>query len=804
MAKALLSFHLDVVPIISEYQMFPAKTQASIKPQNHESRIKHQSSLSSTTSVNRRKLKRVESSISSIRRLLSCVNSGCLETALQMFETMNKSSTFVWNVMIRGLVDSGFFEEAIEFYYRMQFEGIKADNFTFPFVIKACAGVFGMKEGHNVHSTIFKLGFDVDIYICNALIVMYAKVGCVEDSEKIFECMPVRDLVSWNSMISGYVSAGDGWSSLMCFQKMQKFGLKLDRFTYISALGACALEHCLLRGKEIFCQVLRNGLELDSMIQSSLIDMFGKCGEVDYAERFCNGIAQKNVVVWNAMIGAYALNDKSFKSFACLEKMQDNDNVTPDTITLINLLPSCSKLGALLPGKAIHGYAIKKGYLSHLVLETALVDMYGKCGSVKFAECVFFHMKERNLVSWNAMIAAYVQNSNNREAIETFQNLQHEPCVPDEMTFASVLAAYAEIALPREGKQIHCHISKLGISLGTCISNAMIHMYAKCGDLKAARKIFDSMLFKDLISWNTIIMAYAIHGFGAYCFRMFSDMMNEGNEPNGSTFVSLLSACSIAGILDEGWKYFDLMKRDYGLDPGIEHYGCMLDLLGRAGKLDRAKSFVEEMPLTPTPRIWGSILAASRHHRNIELAEMAANHIFSLENDNTGCYVLLSNMYAEVGRWEDVERVKCLMKKQGLDRITGCSIVECNGKTYKFSNHDKSQTESNITYDVLNILLRKIGEDLCFCSVSKFKPQNLLKTRANSPMCHSVRLAICFGLIGTSVGDPVLIRKNVRICEDCHSATKKISQITNREIVVGDSKIYHHFKDGRCSCGDYW
>ncbi|KAL0365699.1 UNVERIFIED_CONTAM: Pentatricopeptide repeat-containing protein, chloroplastic [Sesamum angustifolium] len=804
MAKALLSFHLHSEHTISQCHMVPAKTRAAGRTQNHESRIKHHNSMSSTTSVDRRQVRRVENSVPSVRRLLSCVNSGCLETAFQMFDTMNKSSTFLWNVMIRGLVNSGLFAEAIEFYCRMQTEGIKADNFTFPFVIKACAGVFGLKEGQKVHSTIIKLGFDVDIYICNALIVLYAKVGCIEDSEKVFECMPVRDLVSWNSMISGYVSVGDGWSSLIVFREMQKFGLKLDKFSYISALGACALDLCLLSGKEILCKVLRNGLELDSMIQSSLIDLFGKCGEVDYCERFFNRISQKNVVVWNAMIGSYVLNDESLKSFACLEKMQGDDNVRPDAITLINLLPACPKLGAFLHGKAIHGHAIRNRYLPHLILDTALVDMYGKCGRVALAKYVFFHMKERNLISWNAMIAAYMRNSKNREAIETFRCLQHEPCEPDEMTFTSVLAAYSEIALPKEGKQIHCHIYKLGISSGTFISNAMVHMYAKCGDLEAARNFFDHMLFKEIISWNTIIMAYAVHGFGAYCFRLFSDMMNDGMEPNGSTFVSVLSACSIAGLVDEGWKYFGSMKSDYGLDPGIEHYGCMLDLLGRVGNLDQAKRFIEEMPLTPTSRIWGSLLVASRHHRNLELAEMAASRILSLDTDNTGCYVLLSNMYAEVGRWEDVDRVRYLLTKQGLERTTGCSIVECNGKTYKFTNHDRSQTESNIIYAVLDILSRKVGEDPYVHSAYKFKPPDLLRRRDNSPMCHSVRLAICFGLIGTSIGEPVVIRKNIRICEDCHRATKRISEITNREIVVGDPKIYHHFKDGRCSCGDYW
>lgn len=802
MAKDLITLRLQIAPAISEYRNFPAIVQASSKPQNHESATRHHNSRRSAATAKRREFKSVEGSILSIKRLLYYVNSGCLETALEMFEKMNKSSTFVWNVMIRGLVDSGMFREAMGFYRRMRCEGVEADNFTFPFVIKACAGVLGLEEGRNVHSMVIKLGFDVDIYICNALIVMYAKVGCVEDSEKVFKRMPVRDLVSWNSMVRGYVLVGDGWSALMCFKRMQNVEVGLDRISCTSALGACTLEQRLLSGKEIFCQVLRNGLELDPMIQSSVIDMFGKCGEVDYAERFCEGIAHKNVVVWNSMIGAYAVNDRPLKSFACIETMQDANNcVEPDTVTLINLLPSCSSLRALLQGKAVHGYAIRKGFLSHLVLETSLVDMYGKCGNYVLAERVFFRMEGRNLVSWNAMIAAYVQNSKEREAIKLFQDLQLEPYASDEMTFATILAGYAEIALPKEGKQVHGLIYKLGISLHTYVPNALIHMYSKCGDLEAARKVFDRLEFKDLISWNTIIMAYAIHGYGEYCFKLFSNMINEGHEPDGSTFVSLLSACSIAGIVDEGWNFFYSMKKDYGLDPGIEHYGCMLDLLGRDGNLERAKRLIEEMPLEPTPRIWGSLLAASRHHRNIEMAELASNNIFSLDSDNTGCYILLANMYADVGRWEDVEHIRNLMKNRGLKATSSCSILEHNGRIYKFKNHDKSQGERYTIYNVLDILLRKIGEEL---HLSKFKPTESMKKRGDSPLFHGVRLATCFGLIKKQIGEIVLVRKNVRLCDDCHSATKKISLITRREIVVGDSKIYHHFKDGVCSCGDYW
>ncbi|KAG9156372.1 hypothetical protein Leryth_009238 [Lithospermum erythrorhizon] len=715
-----------------------------------------------------------------------------------------RTDPFVWNVIIRGLTDEGLFREAVDYYYRMQFEGVRADSFTFPFVIKACGGLSSLMEGGKVHAKVTKIGLDVDVYVCNALIVMYAKLGLIECSEKVFEEMNVKDLVSWNSMISGYVSAGDGFSALTHFRKMLALGMRYDRFSIISGLGACSFENFLRSGKEIHCQIIRSGLGSDPMILTSLIDMYGKCGQVDYSESVFYRISGRNVIHVNAMIGAYVLNSKYNESLSCLEKMIRNDNIVPDTITLINLLPSCSKLGELKLGKSIHALAIRKGYCPHLVLETTLIDMYGSCQRVKEANLMFIRMKDRNLISWNAMISAYVQNGHGRVAFELFHDLLNEPFVPDEMTITSILPAYAEFALPKEGKQIHGYMTKLGLNSNSFVCNSLIYMYAKCGDLQGAKKTFDlKSSQRDIVSWNTLIMGYAIHGLGSISLRLFSRMLEEGVIPNGSTFVSLLLACSIAGLVEESWTFFNSMKKKYGIDPGIEHYGCIIDLLGRVGSLDQAKHLIDEMPLEPTARIWGSLLAASRHHRNIELAELAVHKISSLQHENTGSYVLLSNMYAEAGRWEDVERINYLMKKQGLERNVGWTRIESKGETCQFTNYDQSHAKIAIIYDALDIILRKIRE-VSNVDVSRFKPKDRRRQRENHPMFHSVRLAICFGLISSSVGNSILVRKNIRMCEDCHKAVKKISEITNREIVVGDTKIYHHFHNGHCSCGDYW
>ncbi|KAE8690694.1 Pentatricopeptide repeat-containing protein [Hibiscus syriacus] len=745
--------------------------------------------------------------ITLIDALRSCIDSGSIEDALYLFEEMNHSDTFTWNIVIKGLVQKGLFDEAISYFHRMEFEGVRPDKFTYPFVLKACAGLLSFKEGSKVHAKLIKVGLDLDVYICNSLISMYMKVGCLESGENVFEEMSARDLVSWNAMVSGYQLVGDSLSSLVCLREMVSVGIRPDSFSFISGLGACSVEGFGRNGKEVHCQVIRNGFEMDPRVETSLIDMYGKCGNAIYAERVFNMIVDKNIVTWNVMVAGYAYNARFYESFSCVKKMQDVGKLTPDVITMINLLPACAQTGALLMAKSIHASAIRKGFLPHIVLETALVDFYGRCGKLKLAEHVFTQINQKNLASWNAMIAAYVQNGWYSEALELFLDMWYNSVKLDVITFASILPAYAEITSLSEGRQIHAVVTKLRLSSSNVIiSNSIIYLYAKCGDLRTAGRCFDGMVCKDVVSWNTIIMAYAIHGFGRVSVQFFQEMIENGIKPNKSTFVSLLSACSISGMVDEGWEYFNSMKRDYGINPGIEHFGCMLDLIGRTGNLDLAKHFIEEMPLVPTARIWGSLLSASRKANDIEFAEVASKHALSLEHDNTGCYILLSNMYAEAGRWADVEKIKTLVIQEGIAKTMGCSTVEKDYKVHRFVDQDGSNAQVNMINDVMDIITKMTvkDEDVYARRITKLRRTDLTRKKPNVPGNHSVRSAISFGLISTKLGSPVLIRKNVRICEACHIFAKRVSKISKREMVVGDSKVFHHFEDGNCSCGDYW
>ncbi|PKU63430.1 pentatricopeptide repeat-containing protein At4g35130, chloroplastic [Dendrobium catenatum] len=765
--------------------------------------IKKESVSASSDSKLRQKPNLKASSVA--RTLNSYVEIGQMVKALTLFQTLKNPKNFHWNVMIRGYTNNGQYEEAINFYYQMQNAGNLADNFTFPSVIKSCTKSLSLSQGLTIHGQIVKLGLPSDIYICNSLIAMYSKLGLLESAERLFIEMPIRETVSWNAMMEGYVSNGEGLKSLSLFRKLQEdFGVKSDELGVLSALEACCLESLPKKGKEIHCHIIRQCFELEIKVLTTLLDMYCNCGEIVYAERLFSLMPKENVVAWNVMINGYVLSNQHEMAFASFMKMQESD-IEQNAITMVNLLPSLTQLRTLSHGKSVHGAAIRRGLLPHLFLETALNVMYAKNGELRSAKLLFDEMPEKSLVAWNVMISAYVQNEKNLEAIDIFLRLlMEQPLLkPDAFTISSIVPAYSELTSLPHGKQIHGYVFKLGYESNTLIQNSIIYMYARCGDLRDSRKVFDKMLCRDVVTWNTIILAYAFHGLGNNALDMFSDMKKLGFEPNESTFLSVLSACSVCGFIDKGWMYFDIMQKEHKVNPQIEHYGCLVDLLGRSGDLEKALQLIETMPVVPTSRIWGSLLTASRYNNNIQVAEVAAKRIFDIDHDNTGCYVILYGLYAGAGRWEDAERVRSLMKENGLQRTRGMSFVELNCKTSSFAAGDRSHNEIDTIQLVLDILSMQIGENATTL-VTRFNPQDIVTMKANLPCRHSVRLAVSFGLISSALGTPVLVKKNIRICNDCHSAIKKISSFTGREIVVGDSSIYHHFNNGLCCCGDYW
>jgi pentatricopeptide repeat protein len=557
---------------------------------------------------------------------------------------------------------------------------------------------------------------------------MYAKCGNVEDARDVFDRMSQRDIVTWNAMIVGYVRNIRYEEAVEVFSMMKSGGVRPDSITISGVLPACAHLVALKWGKEIHCYLIRSGIESNLFVRNALLDMYAKCQSIEDARQVFEKMAVRDVVSWNAMISGCAQNgyyDEAWKLFGQMQLVGVKPNLTtwnlmiarfsqnrqheeslkflhqiqlagmnPDVSTLTSILSACAHRGALQRGKGIHAYIYRRGFETDVIVYSALLDMYAKCGHIHSASWVFDTMSQKDLVSWNSMIAGYAQNGHGNEAIQLLVQMQQANMKPDLSTIVSVLPACAHLAAMQKGKEIHNYTIRNGFDLNIFIENALIDMYAKCGSLENARRVFDSMPDKDVVSWNTMIAGYGMYGNGEISLTFFHDMQQASIKPNHITFIAVLSACSHAGLVGEGLQYFESMSQDHTITPTIEHYACMVDLLGRAGHLDKAYEFVKLMPFKPTPGMWGTLLSSCKVHSNLQLAERVADKLFELETENAGYYVLLSNIYAEAGRWEDAASVRARMKDYGVMKKPGCSWIEIRDKVYSFVSEDGSHTQS--------------------------------------------------------------------------------------------------------------
>eukprot|EP01018_Ginkgo_biloba_P024981 Gb_25581 [translate_table: standard] len=723
--------------------------------------------------------------------------------ARRVFDKIQKRDIILWNTMISGYARNGLCEEALALYYEMQREGMQPDNFTFPCVLKACAGLSALEHGKEIHEYIVRNGLESDIFIGNALVAMYAKCGIWSCAGQVFDKMSGRNVVSWNGMIAGYVQNGQGDEAFKLFYQMQLAGTNPNAVTVVNLLPACAHLEALRHGKEIHCFIKKNNFDSDVFVGNSLIDMYAKCGSIDDAVQVFDRMSHSDVVSWNAMTIGFVQNGYCVEALELFSQMQQL-GVKPNSFTFVSILPACGRLKALQQGKEIHDYIIKSGFESHVFVGGTLVDMYSKCGIIEDAQQVFYKMFQRDVVSWNAMIVGYAQNDHPEDALKLFHQMEMAGVKSNSVTIASVLTACARIAALQQGKEMHDYIIRRGFESHVVVSNALIDMYAKCGSIKIARHVFEKMSQRTVVSWNAMISGYGMHGHVDEALTLFNQMHQVGMKPDHITLVAVLSACSHSGLVDEGWHHFDCMTGDYHVTPRMEHYACMVDLLGRAGQLDEAHEFITNMPLEPDASVWGALLGACRIHCNIELAEHVAERLFELEPENAGFYVLLSNIYAVAGRWADVAKVRTMLKDRGLRKKPGCSWIEIDNKVHEFVVGDKVHPQSEKIYAMLESMSEQMKE-AGYVPDTNFVLHDVEEEKKEHILCgHSEKLAIAFGLISTSPRTPLRITKNLRVCGDCHSATKFISQIFQREIIVRDTNRFHHFKDGLCSCRDYW
>ncbi|KAL2929486.1 hypothetical protein RDABS01_034897 [Bienertia sinuspersici] len=489
-----------------------------------------------------------------------------------------------------------------------------------------------------------------------------------------------------------------------------------------------------------------------------------------------------NTLIWNTVIRGQSLSSPmSALDFYIRMLLFD---VLPNSYTFPCILKSCAKSRNTHVGKQIHGHILKFGLELDAFVHTSLINMYASRGYLEDARKLFDEIPVKDVVSWNAMISGYVQSSQFDKSITFFREMLRAEVMPNESTMLSVLSACSQSGDLESGKWVRSLIEENGFRTKLRIVNALIDMYAKCGDIEAAKQVFDRMGMKSLPSWNALISGLAIHGDATHAFDLFSTMVDEGFKPDDITFVGVLSACTQAGLVDLGRKYFNSMIQDYKISPKLHHYGCMIDLLGRSGLFNEAEALIETMPMEPDGAIWGSLLAACKLHKKVEMAEKVASHLFELEPTNPGPYVLLSNIYAGASRWDDVAKIRTKLNDLGMKKVPGCTLIEIDSIVHEFLVGDKLHPQSEAIYEMLDEVDRLLALNGHVPDTSEVLYDMDEDWKEGALSHHSER--------------------NLRVCGNCHSATKLISKIFNREIIARDRNLFHHFKDGKCSCMDQW
>ncbi|KAL0348881.1 UNVERIFIED_CONTAM: Pentatricopeptide repeat-containing protein [Sesamum angustifolium] len=687
-------------------------------------------------------------------------------------EDFGSSIIYLYNSLIRGSCSAGAFDEAILLYVDMLFEGVAPDNYTYPFVLSACAKGLRLSEGVQLHGSVVKMGFHSDIFVLNSLIYCYGECEEIDRARKVFDEMCDRNVVSWTSLICGYARRERHKEAVSLFFKMVEEGIEPNEVTMVSVISACAKLGDMDCGERVLDYVGKSGITINTVMVNALVDMYMKCGAAEKARQLFDQCVDRNLVLYNTLMSNYVKLGKVKDALDIFCEMLDG-GPKPDRVTMLSIITSSAELG------------------------------FARNGDVESAQGLFNEMPERDIVSWNTMIGALVQQSFFRDAIELFHSMQNEGIMVDEVTMVSVASACGYLGALDLAKWTYNYIKKYEIHCNMRLNTALVDMFARCGDPQNAIKVFSTMKERDVSAWTAAIGAMAMEGNGERAFELFHEMLDQGVVPDEVVFSGVLTACSHAGLVKQGMQIFNSMK-EHGITPHIIHYGCVVDLLGRAGFLDEALDFINTMPMEPNGAIWGAFLAACRIHKNEKMATCAAELITKSAKDKTGVHVLLSNIYASAAKWDDVAKVRMQMKEKGMRKTPGSSSVEVNGAVHEFTSGDEFHPENALTASMLqeiNCRLKHAGyvPDLTnvLLDIDEQEKEFLLNR-------HSEKLAIAFGLVSSSQGMPIRVVKNLRMCSDCHSFAKMVSRVYNREIVIRDNNKVHFFWQGSCSCRDYW
>ncbi|XP_006858486.2 pentatricopeptide repeat-containing protein At3g13880 [Amborella trichopoda] len=738
---------------------------------------------------------------------------GPMDYAHHVFDSIDEPGTISWNALISGHSQLGNPQKAMEVFRQALVSNLKPDRFSFSLALGISSRTRDLKLGLAIHGLVILTGLDLPVFIANSLIDMYSKCGRVDQAQDIFDRVLEKEEVTWNTLVAGYVKNQLYIEALRVIASMHQASERMSSFVFGSGLKACSeVGHKF--GVQLHSCILQLGLDSCVIVGCALLNMYSRAGLLGHARIAFGSILYPNAITYNAMMAGFLRQVSEpngdglglVREAVMLFSEMRAQGVEPTSFTYSSLLRACSEMSSSGLGRQAHGLVLKSQLGSDEFIGSAIVDMYSKARDVEDGAKWFNSMPKQDVVLWTSMISGYVLNTRFEEALRLFKGLvQCGGPRPDHYATSSALSACAELCVCRGCEQLHACVTKSGLAGFTPIINALICAYAKAGDANLASRAFDEAPVPDVVTWSALIMAYAHHGQAHDALALFNEMCGSTVAPNQVSFLSVLTACSHAGLVDSGLGLFKSMTKDHKLEPSEKHVACVVDLLGRASRLSEAKEFILSSGFENDPVLWKALLGASRVHKDLTMAQYAGEWVMRLEPMASASYVLLYNMYMEAGLHDQAMMIRELMGSRGVKKEPGLSWIEASGSVHGFVVGDRGHPRTNAIYEKLETLFSEI-------EVAGYVPEAVgigsygrdKEGKENPARYHSEKLAVVFGMISLPEGAPIKVMKNLRICGDCHVVMKFISKVTSREIILRDAIRFHHFKAGSCSCSDYW
>ncbi|KAI3971232.1 hypothetical protein MKX01_021999 [Papaver californicum] len=727
-------------------------------------------------------------------------NAGSMDEAQKLFDEMPERTLVSWTILMSGYARHGPKTETLLIFQKMvqnnNFKAVQPDSFVYGIVLRACSSLEYLDYGREIHCRILKTDGVMDSFVENALVMMYSSCGSIKDSARVFDGILQPNVVSWSSMFNGYVQNGLEEEGLRFFCMMIKAGIEPDVFAFSMVFGACATLGCLDFGIQVHCCIIKMGFCSSKYLQNSLMDFYAKCGDSSSLEQVFYEMPERNLVSWNTIIKGLVSNHRNLDALRLFRIMM-NEALFCDDYTLSSVFQAITGLGALSQGREVHGYVIRAGYGSNIFVTNALIDLYSELLHLEQA------LKLCSLISdsevwWDLLVQCCVRVQDHETMFKIVRRIQLCHGEISSSSAGHILNSCANPVLLNVGKQIQAYVTKRGLLSDPCSCNCLIRMYSKGGRIADATQAFSSMFEKNSDSWTSMISANVNYGHSSEAILLFTQMCKIHKSPNSITFTSALKAYAQMGLVDEAFRLLISMEKNYDIEPMIEHYSCIVEVLGRAGMFEEAEEFINHLfKLEPVPNAWKILLSGCRIHGDMNIAKYIAEKLVELEPTDATANLLLQQVLLTEGNWDDATKMK-----------TNCSSMRSNASWIEVRNKVYEFTSDQVPAEAISIKLSELErtmKELCYVADRNHLLHNAEEEEyAGTGLHHTEMKALAFGLLSLAPGVPIRIMKNVRMCGDCHSACKFMSTFLGRDLVVKDTCKYHNFSNGNCSCKNAW